>query len=86
MINNGLFTSNTPEWETPQVLFDELNKEFRFTLDVCATKENAKCLNYIDKERDGLKWCWDNQSCWMNPPYGKEIKDWVKKASEARGG
>jgi len=43
MINKGLFTSNTPEWATPQAFFDELNKEFDFNLDPCANTENHKC-------------------------------------------
>lgn len=80
------FSSETDDWATPQAFFDELKKEFHFTLDVCASKENAKCLNYIDKKQDGLTWSWDNQAIWMNPPYGREISKWVKKASEARGG
>lgn len=80
MINNGLFTSNTPEWETPQNFFDELNEEFNFNQDVCATKENAKCESYFSKDDDGLKMDWKLKVCWMNPPYGKEISSWVKKA------
>lgn len=82
MINNGLFTSNTPEWETPQDLFNELNSEFNFKLDVCANKKNTKCKSFIPKEIDGLtvEWYrpWWN---WMNPPYGREIGKWVAKAS-----
>ena len=35
MINKGLFSSNTDEWSTPQELFNELDKEFHFTLDPC---------------------------------------------------
>jgi site-specific DNA-methyltransferase (adenine-specific) len=86
MINKGMMTSNTPEWATPQNFFDELNKEFEFTFDVCATKENAKCPNYYTKEQDGLSQCWDYETIWCNPPYGREIGKWVKKASEAVGG
>lgn len=88
MNNKGMFTSNTPEWSTPPQLFDELDKEFHFTLDVCATKENAKCKRYFTKEDDGLKqsWSatyqdWKRPMCWMNPPYGREIGKWVEKAS-----
>lgn len=81
-----MMTSNTPEWATPQNFFDELNKEFGFTYDVCATKENAKCPNYYTKEQDGLLQCWDYETIWCNPPYGREIGKWVKKASEAEGG
>ena len=86
MINNGLFTSNTPEWPTPQDFFNKLNEEFNFNLDPCATKENAKCDKYFTESDDGLKQSWDGYNVFMNPPYGREIGKWVKKASEARGG
>lgn len=86
MINKGLFTSNTPEWPTPKSFFAELNKEFNFTLDPCATKENAKCAKFFTKEDDGLSQSWDDEIVFCNPPYGRQIKDWVKKANLARGG
>jgi len=76
-----MFSSATGEWETPQDLFDELDQEFRFTLDVCATHENTKVQdNYFTKLEDGLRQDWSGNICWMNPPYGREIKKWVKKA------
>ena len=81
-INDGLFTSKTDDWETPQWLFDELDKEFGFTLDVCATAENAKCETYINQKNDGLSTRWAGEVCWMNPPYGREIGKWVQKAME----
>lgn len=81
-INNGLFTSNTDLWATPQGFFDKLNKEFSFTLDVCATDENAKCEKYYTETDDGLAQEWSG-ICWMNPPYGREIGKWVKKAYES---
>ena len=80
-ITKQMFTSNSGEWETPQWLFDMLNEEFHFNLDVCATKENAKCKVYFDIETDGLKQEWHG-TCWMNPPYGREIGKWIKKAYE----
>lgn len=42
-INQGLYTSTTDLWETPQDFFDGLDTEFCFELDVCALPENAKC-------------------------------------------
>lgn len=81
-INKGLFTSNTDLWATPQDFFDKLNEEFNFELDVCANDENAKCARYFTETEDGLKQNW-NGVCWMNPPYGRVIGDWVKKAYEA---
>lgn len=76
------YSSKTNDWSTPQAFFDELNKEFNFTLDPCATNENAKCNKYFTVEDDGLKQDWSNDVVFMNPPYGREIKYWVKKAYE----
>ena len=83
MITRGLFSSATDMWETPQNFFDELDKEFHFSCDVCATRENAKCAKFYTPEQDGLKQTWGGGILWMNPPYGREIGKWVKKASES---
>lgn len=80
--DNALVTSKNPCWGTPQALFDRLDAEFGFTLDVCATADNAKCSAYIPPERDGLAVPWGGV-CWMNPPYGKDIGKWVHKAYES---
>ena len=58
MINQALFTSNSDEYETPQELFDKLDSEFHFELDVCATSENHKCKKYFTKLEDGLSQNW----------------------------
>ena len=79
---NVHFMSGTDLWETPQNLFDALNGKYRFTLDVCAISENAKCKRYFTPERDGLAQAWRGV-CWMNPPYGREIGKWMKKAWES---
>ncbi len=80
------FSSKTDLWATPQYFFDALNAEFSFTLDVCALPENAKCERYFTPEEDGLNQRWQG-ICWMNPPYGREIGRWVRKAFEsAQGG
>jgi len=77
----GMKSSNTDEWETPQELFDELDAEFHFTLDPCATKENAKCARYFTKEKDnGLAKSWSGETVFMNPPYGRQISMWLHKA------
>ena len=81
MKTETLFSSKTDMWETPQDLFDRLNQEFHFDLDVCATKENAKCPRFFSPQDDGLKQDWFG-CCWMNPPYGKTIGQWVRKAYE----
>lgn len=80
------FSSKSNEWATPQDFFEKLNKEFLFTLDPCATAENAKCKKYFTEADDGLAQSWDNERVFCNPPYGRSLKDWVKKASEAKGG
>ena len=75
-------SSKTCEWETPRLYFEMLDRIYKFDLDVCATKENAKCKRFFTKEQDGLKQKWDG-TCWMNPPYGREIGAWVRKAYES---
>lgn len=74
-----MFSSKTDRWATPQDFFDELNEEFCFNLDVCALPENAKCERYFTPEVDGLSQPWEG-NVWCNPPYGREIGSWVKRA------
>ena len=76
-INKGLFTSTRADWATPQGFFDELDAEFGFTLDVCATAETAKCRAWYAEKSLERRW---EGTCWMNPPYGREIGRWVEKA------
>ena len=80
MINEAMFTSKTNEWATPQAFFDELDKEFNFTLDPCATPQNAKCARYFTKEIDGLSQSWRGEIVFCNPPYGRDLSKWVAKA------
>lgn len=77
-----MFSSKTDQWATPQNFFDELNKEFNFTLDPCADEFNHKCEKYYTQKEDGLSKDWGNEIVWCNPPYGKEIGKWVKFAFE----
>ena len=76
------FSSATSEWETPQWLFDRMARQYPMETDVCATSENAKCARYFTREMDGLAQPWSGH-CWMNPPYGREIGKWVRKARES---
>lgn len=76
------YSSATDEWATPQDLFDTLHAEFDFTLDVCALDSSAKCQHYFTPETDGLAQDWTG-TCWMNPPYGDVIGQWVKKAHDS---
>lgn len=75
-------SSETDLWATPQDFFDELALEFGFTTDVCATPDNAKCPSFYTKEDDGLAKEWVG-TCWMNPPYGRSISLWMRKAYES---
>lgn len=81
-INAGMMSSNSDMWETPQDFFEKLNKEFNFDLDVCATADNKKCDRYFSPEQDGLQQEWTGM-CFMNPPYGRKIGVWIKKAYES---
>ena len=77
-----MFSSDNMTWETPWDLFLKLHGEFNFTLDVCTLPETAKCHRYFTPEIDGLNQDWSSDICWMNPPYGRDIKIWMKKAYE----
>ena len=69
------------EWETPPEVFDPLNAEFGFEIDVAATPSNAKCPVFFTVEDDGLAIDWpDIGPLWMNPPYGRGLDKWMKKA------
>ena len=81
-ITSGLMSSLTDEWATPLDLFETLNQEFSFDLDVCADSWNHKTERYFTKSDDGLSQQWTG-TCWMNPPYGREIGKWMKKAFES---
>ena len=72
------FSSFKQDWETPETLFKPLDNEFKFTLDVCATIENAKAPNFYTEKDNGLEQNWHGV-CWMNPPFGSQ-KKWVEKA------
>ncbi|WP_232370938.1 phage N-6-adenine-methyltransferase [Desulfogranum marinum] len=73
------FSSKTDMWATPQDFYNSLNARFKFQTDVCAVADNAKCDNFYNPEQDGLKQEWLG-TCWMNPPYGREISRWMEKA------
>ena len=72
------YSSNSDEWATPQYVFDQLDKEFNFDLDPCATVGNAKCENFYTVSDDGLKYSWGGRRVFCNPPYSK-ISKWVEK-------
>ena len=69
-------------WSTPQSFFTKYDEKYNFNLDVCASEDNAKCAKYFTETDDGLQQEWEGV-CWMNPPYGREIIKWMKKAYES---
>jgi phage N-6-adenine-methyltransferase len=85
--NNGRYNGNGREWATPPEVFTQLHDEFNFTLDACATAENAKLPRFYTEADDGLSKDWSGECVFMNPPYGREVYAWTRKAREeaARG-
>ena len=77
-----MFSSEKDDWETPQDLFDELDDEFHFTLDAASSDLNAKCEKHYTVEDDGLSQSWAGNNMFLNPPYGRNMKDWMRKAYE----
>lgn len=81
--NDGRWHSRGSDWATPDELFKELDNEFHFTLDPCASDWNAKCEKYFTEKNDGLKQDWGKERVFVNPPYGKILGEWMKKAYES---
>lgn len=80
-----LFSSKKHDHVTPQVLFDNINNEFNFTLDVAASQNNYKCSKFFTENENGLNQSWEGETTWCNPPYGRETKKWLEKGySESR--
>ena len=82
-MNKVLLSTGKNDWATPQKFFEELNKEFHFTLDACANEQNHKCKRYYTEEENGLLQDWSGEVVFCNPPYSKKEQNaWVKKCYE----
>lgn len=83
-MNQALLSSKKMDYCTPQDFFDELDQEFHFTLDAAATPKSAKCGKYYTPAENGLEMPWScgGGGVFCNPPYGREIGRWVRKAWE----
>ena len=81
-MNPARLSSQECDWHTPRDLFRQLDAEFHFELDVCASAENHLCADYFDIDKNGLLQRWAPRTCWMNPPYGGDIPKWMSKALE----
>jgi phage N-6-adenine-methyltransferase len=75
-------SSKDMTWATPQAWFDYLDLEFDFTLDPCCTHKTAKCSKHFTPVENGLTQSWAEETVFMNPPYGREVGLWMKKAYE----
>jgi hypothetical protein len=82
------YMSQSDNWATPQEFYNRLNSIYHFDLDAAASSTNKKCdkwygLDHPDADRrDGLTVDWDGDVVWLNPPYGRVIGHWLKKAHE----
>lgn len=78
-----MFSSKSNEWATPQSFFDKLNGIYGpFTLDAAASDDNYKVATYFTQNDDSLSQDWGNNRVFLNPPYGRALKDWVRKGYE----
>lgn len=78
-----MFSSKSNDWATPQAFFDKLDGIYGpFTLDAAASADNYKVSNFYTEADDSLAQDWSGNRVFLNPPYGRRLKDWVKKAHE----
>lgn len=84
---DGKFESARQDWTTPRKLFDEIDREFGFTLDAAASRDNALCDQFLSEDDDAMFCDWGNHVVWLNPPYGSTgaytLKRWVEKSLDA---
>lgn len=84
-MNKVLFSSANDVWATPQNLFDELDKEFNFTLDPCALPDNAKCAKYYTPAEDGLAQSWGGSKYFVTrPTAGRSTTGYGRLTTKAR--
>jgi phage N-6-adenine-methyltransferase len=58
-----------------------LDREFHFTLDVCAAEDTATCTEWFGENALQRPWVpVEAGVVWANPPYGRGLGDWVEKA------
>ena len=62
-----MYSSQTDDWATPAEFFEELDREFRFNLDPCASEQNHKCARYFTKEQNGLLQDGGGVACLLQP-------------------
>jgi site-specific DNA-methyltransferase (adenine-specific) len=80
----ALFTSSKDDWRTPKWLFDQLDSEFHFNVDLCADDENHLCEEYYTIERDGMSADLTGKRVFCNPPYGRtNTARWIEKCAES---
>jgi len=79
---NTMMSSKKMDWQTPQAFFDKLNQEFNFTLDPATNGTNALCSKFFTEAQDALAQSWQGETCYVNPPYGRVLKNWIRKAYE----
>ena len=66
---------------TPRALFDRLNAEYAFTIDVAAVAWNAKLPRYLTPADDALSCHWRGERAYINPPF-KNIPPFLAHALE----
>jgi len=79
------------EWRTEPVLFNLLDQEFNFQLDVAATDDNALCPVYFTKEQNALELPWADwfsapPAIFCNPPFSQVGPFLLKGREEAAKG
>lgn len=83
IFDKNKFDSVKQDWATHWDFFNPLNEEFNFSIDVAADYQNKKVERFYCADNDGLKMNWENEIIWCNPPYGRNVPEWLKKGKEA---
>jgi len=82
-VNRALLSSESSAWRTPWNLWHALDRQFAFTLDACASADNAKHPRFFSEKDNGLAQSWEGETAWVNPPYGRALPSWVERTRNA---
>lgn len=79
MTDPGLHNS-CERWQTPPEIFDPLMAEFIFDLDAAADPVTKRLPVYLINALSPEEW--PGKRIWLNPPYGRKLEPFVRRAAE----
>jgi phage N-6-adenine-methyltransferase len=81
-MNRSVLSSKRMDYGTPDDVFDWLNRQFSFTIDLAAVASNAKYPRFFSPKDNSLAQSWEGETGFLNPEYGRGIGQWLDKTRD----